>query len=641
MNKISWFVRRISVMNAREINHRIKEQFRLAYWNMQLKLGLKPFVAVHSNSFPACTKNRDSSLPMYLWKPVSLREVESIASGKVALYGGSMIVDRTTKNCWHTAPETGKQWPSAFFNSIDYREGNPFGDVRIAWEASRLQHLVTLALYIKQNPETELRPQLLNIIVEDTSSWYTENPLMRGIHYVSSMECAMRIMALTVTFDLIKDHLADDHIVWGTLTDLVLEHAFFVKRRLSLHSSTGNHTLAEAAGLIFAGVLLHQHAEAGDWLATGLALFPQEFEKQIDSQGVGTEQAPQYTVQILDYALLIKKLLEHNDIAVPQALDATLTCGIRDTKTVKRMLGTIPPLGDSDSGSAISPYFDELWQHPIEANDDTLYSNGSLSIMQGQGAMAEFSALVDHGPLGMPPKYSHGHADALSVMLYLRGRAILVDPGTYSYTGEPRLRNYFRSTRAHNTATIDNLDQATSKMLFMWSEPYKCTLLHQCVEDSHLSITASHDGYHSIGVNHVRRVLLHHQHGLVVFDDFMSSVLEDKAEHLFNLYWHIDGDIEKGAGKEYILSVEKLTVSFSDTLNAELITSSNTDGCGWKSTNYYSRESINTLILSGKSQLPYSVVTAFSANSDRPTKDNQWWDGYRTETHPVQLRDIN
>lgn len=625
MNKLSWFVRRISVMNAHEINHRIKEQFRLARWNMQQKLGLKPFVARRSNSFPVYPKHRDSLLPEYLWKPVARREVESIADGKVALYGGSVTFDRTTKHCWHIAPETGRQWPHTFFNSIDYREGNPFGDVRIAWEASRLQHLVTLALYIKQNPETELRTQILDIIVEDTSSWYAANPLMRGIHYVSSMECAMRIMALTVTFDLVRDHLPDDHVAWGNLTSLVLEHAFFIRRRLSLHSSAGNHTLAEAAGLIFAGILLHEHAEAGDWLATGLALFPQEFAKQVDSLGVGTEQAPQYTVQILDYALLIKKLLEHNNIAVPQALDATLIRGVRDTKTVQSMLGTIPPLGDSDSGCAISPYFDELWQHPIEANNDALYSNGSLSIMQGQDVMADFSALIDHGPLGMPPKYSHGHADALAVTLYRQGRAILVDPGTYSYTGEPHLRNYFRSTRAHNTATIDDLDQATSKMLFMWSEPYESKLLHSGVADSHLSITASHDGYDSIGIDHVRRVFLLHQHGLVVFDDFNSCEPANTVEHLFKLYWHIDGALEKGADNEYHLRDDKLTISYSDTLNPELITLSETDGYGWKSARYHSREGINTLILSSKSQLPFSVVTAFS-NADSYSADGNWWD---------------
>lgn len=523
MNKINWFLQRVSVISAREVAHRISEQVRVAAWNIRLKFGFSTFVSGRDSDFSFCKEDKNC-LPKYSWKPVAQQEVTTIAASKVGLFNGSIVFDRKASQRWRMAPETKKLWPHTFFNSINYREGNPFGDIRIAWEASRLQHLVTLALYIKQNPEAELNTQLLRIVREDTISWHNENPLMQGIHYVSSMECAIRIMALTVTFDLIKDEIMNDREAWRALTRIVLEHAYFIRRRLSLHSSTGNHTLAEAAGLIYAGALFYEHDDASEWLATGLALFTQEFDNQIDAKGVGKEQAIQYTVQILEYGLLIERLLKHNSMPVPQALDEALARGIRDVKTVNNMLGTIPSLGDSDSGNALSPYFDELWNYPVEPNNKDLYSNGSLTVMRGQDAMAEFAAVIDHGPLGMPPKYSHGHADALSVTLYRKERAILVDPGTYSYTGAPELRNYFRSTKAHNTATIDNLDQATSKMLFMWTKPYACDLLDLKSNKNSHTVVAKHDGYASIGIEHIRCIVLHHNYGLAVFDDFVSTL---------------------------------------------------------------------------------------------------------------------
>ena len=64
---------------------------------------------------------------------------------------------------------------------------------------------------------------------------------------------------------------------------------------------------------------------------------------------------------------------------------------------------------------------------------------------------------------GMPPLYNHGHADALSITLSVGGKETLVDPGTYRYNGEPEFRKYFKGTRAHNTVTIDGLDQAVQE----------------------------------------------------------------------------------------------------------------------------------------------------------------------------------
>ncbi|MBX3347083.1 MAG: hypothetical protein KF806_17265, partial [Nitrospira sp.] len=47
--------------------------------------------------------------------------------------------------CWHQAPDTGRTWPRRFFPGIPVDTGNQCGDVRVVWEPSRLQHLVTLA----------------------------------------------------------------------------------------------------------------------------------------------------------------------------------------------------------------------------------------------------------------------------------------------------------------------------------------------------------------------------------------------------------------------------------------------------------------------------------------------------------------
>ena len=58
----------------------------------------------------------------------------------------------------------------------------------------------------------------------------------------------------------------------------------------------------------------------------------------------------------------------------------------------------------------------------------------------------EVRLLVDAGPLGYLSIAAHGHADALSFVLNVGDREILVDPGTYAYHTDPAWRRYFRST---------------------------------------------------------------------------------------------------------------------------------------------------------------------------------------------------
>lgn len=622
MKKIIWFLQRISVMNKQEVLHQLKEQARLAVWKIQYKFGYSKFIEGKEKEFSFCNETT-YLLPEFSWQVVDQEAVQEIIENRQRLYQSPVIFNRSTNNCWRTAPETNKLWPHIFFASIDYREGNPTGDVRIAWEASRLQYFVTIALYIKQNPETELKATLLDIIHNDIRSWYEQNPLMQGIHYISSLECALRIIALTVTCDLLRTEIARDSETWKTLTNIVLEHAYFTRRRLSLFSATGNHTLGEAAGLIYAGVLFTEHHSAHDWLDTGITVFTRELDNQIDQRGVGVEQAPDYTVQILEYALLVKKLLSHKDTEISRTFENALQRGLEDIKATYAILGVIPALGDSDSASALSPYFNELRGMLVKKDDKDIYNNGSLTALKGKRAMANYAILVDHGPLGMQPKCSHAHADALSVTMYRNGRAILVDSGTYSYTGAPELRDYFRSTKAHNTVSVGHLDQATKKMLFMWSNPYSCDLLESSAEHDKHTVVAKHDGFAALGVEHVRRVILHHDYGLFVVDDLLGHNLT--SEHCFEIYWHIGGCVEAIEGAGYRLIEDNLDITFTATVESRLVSASEDHTYGWASESYFSRKPINSLILSGRSTLPVSVVTSFIKDAAYKKKEGQQW----------------
>ena len=72
---------------------------------------------------------------------------------------------------------------------------------------------------------------------------------------------------------------------------------------------------------------------------------------------------------------------------------------------------------------------------------------------------SKFYLAVCATPLGQKGHGGHTHNDKLGYELWIEGRDIARDPGTYLYTPLPGRRNEFRSVGAHNAPIIGDLEQ--------------------------------------------------------------------------------------------------------------------------------------------------------------------------------------
>lgn len=151
----------------------------------------------------------------------------------------------------------------------------------------------------------------------------------------------------------------------------------------------------------------------------------------------------------------------------------------------------------------------------------------------GAGSRAyqdEHFAMFDCGPIG---DGGHGHYDQLSVELAGGGHNLVVDPGRYTYAeGADGWRHWFKGTSAHNTVTVDGLDQtpyrpgkprgtSTASLLGRWSPPGIDVLSGEVV-------SPSYDARH-------RRTLA------LVNDDFwvVHDRMRGQSPHTYAARWHL------------------------------------------------------------------------------------------------------
>jgi hypothetical protein len=150
----------------------------------------------------------------------------------------------------------------------------------------------------------------------------------------------------------------------------------------------------------------------------------------------------------------------------------------------------------------------------------------------------------DHGPHGYLSIAAHAHADALSIELRCGGVEVLVDPGTYTYQGEPEWREYFRSTVGHNCLELGGADQSVAGGPFMWVRAAAAREVETSGLDGGPKAVwrAKHDGYRRLSpaVLHERTVTLHRETRRLVVEDGVHTA----GRHVCRLAFHIGPEVD-------------------------------------------------------------------------------------------------
>ncbi len=335
---------------------------------------------------------------------------------------------------WHLDFKSGLRWPLRFFRDLDLNDLRRASDVKVPWELSRLQWLLPLAQEYRTTRDERDAAFVRDVLMQ----WIQRNPYAWGVNWGIAMEPAMRILTWTALFHVFAESEAWQMPAFRrAFLQTLYRHAVFCRRYLEDFGAGGNHLVADATGLVFAGAFFGEEA----WSRDGWGILNREIERQVTGDGVDFEGSLGYHRFVADLFRWAARIAPVSDIYAKRlaAMDAfTAACTGPD--------GEQPRWGDDDDGKALPL---DSWAF-APAKTSHAFEDAGIFILAGP----RDHVFVDCGPAG----FAHGHNDILSFEAVLDDVRLLTDSGNYAYTSSAEERNRFRSAAAHNAPVIDGAE---------------------------------------------------------------------------------------------------------------------------------------------------------------------------------------
>ncbi len=302
-----------------------------------------------------------------------------------------------------------------------------------------------------------------------------------------------------------------------------------------------NHLFANIKALIFVGCFLEGEI-ANKCLKIGIKLLKHELNEQFLSDGGHYELSPMYH-QILMWDLLdLLQLANLTQVNVLEEKVEKLTKLIWKAQEWRKAM--IHPNGEfsffNDCALGVAP--------PNSVIEDYLKL---LAIAKGRGDLElidlkdtgyqvvnienEGKLIFDTGNIGPNFQPGHAHADTLSFELSLFGSRWFVNSGTSMY-GNTHMRQFQRSTLAHNTVSVDGQNSSQVWGGFRVAKRAKILSSSMTKTADNIKLEGIHDGFVSLNIAgpHSRKITLHKN--TISITDKVYSLNGKKAVAYFYLH---------------------------------------------------------------------------------------------------------
>lgn len=503
---------------------------------------------------------------------------DRVVAGRYDLLGHRDVPADIPPN-WHRDPVSGHSAPMVFWHTVPYLDPAT-GDHKVTWELNRHQHFLALGRAFQLTGDERYYREF----VTQLASWLRSNPPLMGTNWASMLELAFRCLSWWWALQFFAGAAGDrDDHPW--LVDLLLgldRQLLHVERHLSRYFSPNTHLTGEALALYVVGSTLPELGDAVRRADVGRSVLKAEATRQVNPDGGHAELSAHYHRYSTDFYLLALNVARLcGDSAQPLFKDVVHRQAVY-LRTLADDSGRLPLLGDDDGGQlfpiggrlpddcrdslahaavllelpslAVGETPEETYwfcaNHEIHAPDPAALSAWPSRRFEVSGYCVSRNDRGDHllfdcGRHGYL-NGGHAHADALSIVLTVGSRPLLIDPGTATYTMDRELRDRFRSTAMHNTVVVDGRPQSEPKGAFHWASATDavCTLW---IAGSDVDYAEGrHEGYGDL--THLRRVLAIHGVGWLIVDRLAGPRHRVNATAMWHLHpsWSVSrGDARR------------------------------------------------------------------------------------------------
>lgn len=474
---------------------------------------------------------------------------------------------------WQSDPLTGWKWPALHISRMEEYIWSPLrpADIRYTWEINRHQHLLHLGIAFWLTGEK----RYVEAFNTQIQNWIKTNPVQHGINWYSSLEVSLRLLSWIAAFQFFRNSPEFSRKTGAIFLKSLWQQADFLSKHLQTTSTNdfpNNHIIGECVGLVLVGSTFPEFRDASKWLSAGIKLLDQQITVQTHPDGVNKEQATGYHRFVAEFLLLI----------VTRSRQGTLPPDSTVENSLERMIEYIfftltpesksPMWGDADYGRVLGfgqnkdfwdfrPILSSgalIFQRPDwkcaagQIDEDSFWLLGPDSIYQWDQLNCIIPPIISKafpdagiyiirdewstdtdvaffrcGPFGLGDEgnCAHSHCDLLSFVLWINGKPLLVDSGSYSYHGP--WRDLFRLSKAHNTVIVDGLDQATPIPYFNW----RTISTAKCIKWTEKQVTGVLSSQNHVDIY---RKLWHPNPG----DWRLVDIFKGQAEHLLEWYFH-------------------------------------------------------------------------------------------------------
>jgi heparinase II/III-like protein len=502
----------------------------------------------------------------------TLARARAAAAGTLTVFGARVDVARRGGGTdWQLDPIHGGRFSAWALSSA--LPDAPGLDPKMAWAIGRGEQWVALAqgAVLDAGSGRDLAAALAASVLD----FAVENPVGHGVHWTSPMEAALRAWNLVLALWILSARGVplDPDLAVEAARLLVATGRFVLAHLEDDTAVPNNHLAADWLGLLACAEGLPEWPEADRWRETASAGLAAALREQVHDDGTTFEGALPYQ-RLAAELFAAGAILAHGARRpVGGASVRRLASLFRSTRALLSSSGEVPRIGDDDSGRVLAltergagegGYLLALgaallrdpsllvrrgaadgaevaWLLGPRALDglaamDPGRAPGSASFPQG-GFHAlrrgPFEVFVSCGANGQRGIGGHSHNDKLSLELFARGALAICDPGSPSYTGDPELRNAFRSTRAHATIVVDGLEQAPilSERLFALPDVSAARVVAFEPGGPVARLVGEHGGFARSGVVHRREIVVAPD-GVVVLDRLVGG-----GAHQVELRW--------------------------------------------------------------------------------------------------------